>query len=607
MTVTGLAFNPTASAITSSGITGTSTIDQNTITATSNATTVSLATGTGTINFTSTPISKTAGTGTGLSIGSKTGGTVSFDSASPISVTSGGATGINLTSNTGATISFAGGLTLTTTTGAAFAATGGGTVTATQNNTTIVNTLTTTTGTALNVANTTIGAAGLTFRSISSSGATSGITVNATGSSGGLTISGNGAAGTGGTILNSTGDGVVLTSTDSPNLNWLNITDSAGGATDDGLVMTNITGTVTIANCAIANSPHNGITVDNNNTNMAGFNMTNTTISCASGQPCQPSGSVGNDGLLLQMRGTSVLTSGLISGSTFSGVRAVAVQIQTNDSGRIGSNSGGSILASIVVQNNTFTGNGQGIDIDSSQVSNLTFQVLNNSINGKVTAPGAVPNQASSNAINAFTAAGSDTGPASHSFVGKIDGNTIGTQGVKDSGSGFGSGIRVVVQGQNTQGSVTVSNNIIREVPNAAILNFFGQNGAAASGSNSAHFKIVNNTMSAPSGSNLSLCGPANTPCADTGIFILADEGTPVCNVITGNNIYDVTTMNGSFDVYLAERSGPPAGAQLTVEGTGGSNSAYILANNTLAGASKFLDEGANTTQVAAGACGTFP
>ena len=111
----------------------------------------------------------------------------------------------------------------------------------------------------------------------------------------------------------------------------------------------------------------------------------------------------------------------------------------------------------------------------------------------------------------------------------------------------------------------------------------------------------------APSGSNLGLCGPANTPCADSGIFVLADEFFPVCTIITGNSIYDVSTMNGSFDIYLAERAGPPAGAQLTVEGTGGSNSTYIQANNTLTGAAKFIDEGANTSQVGAGACGTFP
>ena len=80
-----------------------------------------------------------------------------------------------------------------------------------------------------------------------------------------------------------------------------------------------------------------------------------------------------------------------------------------------------------------------------------------------------------------------------------------------------------------------------------------------------------------------------------------------MCNILTGNTIYDVTTMNGSSDIYLAERTGPPTGAQLTVEGTGGSNSTYIQSNNVLAGISPFTDEGGNTTQVALGACGTFP
>jgi hypothetical protein len=55
------------------------------------------------------------------------------------------------------------------------------------------------------------------------------------------------------------------------------------------------------------------------------------------------------------------------------------------------------------------------------------------------------------------------------------------------------------------------------------------------------------------------------------------------------------------------QRAGPPAGAQLTVEGTGGSNATYLQGNNTLAGSNKFLDEGSNTSQVAPGACGSFP
>jgi hypothetical protein len=169
-----------------------------------------------------------------------------------------------------------------------------------------------------------------------------------------------------------------------------------------------------------------------------------------------------------------------------------------------------------------------------------------------------------------------------------------------------GNGIRVVIQGQNTQGNITVSNNTIHEVANADVISLFGQDGNATTTTGTARFKVVNNSMPTPSGSNQSFCGPANTACASNGIFALADEDMPVCSVMTGNNVYDVTTMNGSFDIYLAIRTGPPSGAILRVEGTGGSNSSYVQANNTLAGANKYLDESSNTTQVALGACGTF-
>ena len=129
--------------------------------------------GTGTVNIGAT-ISSNAGRS--IDIQNRTGGTVSFTGA----ITDTGQ-GISLNANTGSTINFTGGLSLSTTTFPGFTATGGGTVSATQNNTTIVNTITTTTGTALNVANTTIGASGLTFRSISANGAVNGILLDTTG------------------------------------------------------------------------------------------------------------------------------------------------------------------------------------------------------------------------------------------------------------------------------------------------------------------------------------------------------------------------------------------------------------------------------------------
>ena len=105
---------------------------------------------------------------------------------------------------------------------AAFTATNGGIVNVCANNpcggaTAVVNTLATTTGTALNVANTTIGPSGLTFRSISAgtaaSGPASGIILTSTGASGGLTVTGSGTANSGGTIQRTTSHGIVVNGT----------------------------------------------------------------------------------------------------------------------------------------------------------------------------------------------------------------------------------------------------------------------------------------------------------------------------------------------------------------------------------------------------------
>ena len=328
-----------------------------------------------------------------------------------------------------------------------------------------IETVTTTTGTAVSLSD--FGGT-VTLTSVSSNGASTGISL--TNTTGSFTVTGTGGTCTiatptctGGSIQSSTARGITLNKVQSLSLTSMKIqnsgtfgigtppinvitpdvcagacvngftldnsivTDAAGTATDDGVVLTNVTGAVSITNSAISNSPHNGITIDNFNYNMSSFTMTNSTIQCQTGQTCATGGVTGNDAFLLVMKGTSVLTSGLISGNTITGSRAVGVQVQTADTGRIGTNSGGTISAAMVVQNNTFTGNGIGVDIGSAQVSSLTFQVLTNTIVAKVTSPGAIPNQTSSHAINAFTAAGADTGPAAHSFVGKIDGNIIGT------------------------------------------------------------------------------------------------------------------------------------------------------------------------------------
>ena len=170
--------------------------------------------------------------GQSINIQARTGATPStVIFAAPITDTG---TGVFLDNNDTTTITFRGGVTLSTGASAAFTATNGGTVNVCALDgctagAPLVNTIVTTTGTALNVANTTIGASGLTFRTISSNGAANGIVLNGTGSSGGLTVTGDGSGarnGSGGTIQNTTDFGISLTNTRNVSLTQLNVANT---------------------------------------------------------------------------------------------------------------------------------------------------------------------------------------------------------------------------------------------------------------------------------------------------------------------------------------------------------------------------------------------
>jgi large repetitive protein len=558
-----------------------------------------------------------------VSISGATGGTKSFTGA----ITNNGGTGISLTTNTGATINFSGNLTLSTGSNTAFNATGGGTVTATNTSSTIV----TTTGTGVNINSTTIGGAGVKFLSVSSNGAANGINLNTTGA-GPFTVIGDGTAsnnGSGGTIQNTTAEGILTSSTGTISLSHMNIsnsgtkgisvtgstgftldrsnvTDNAGVATHNGVHLINNTGTIAFTDDVVDSAPDNQVNIDNFNTNLTAINASNSTFKCTAGNICQPSGGVGADGFLVQIRGTSVLTSANVTGCTMTGNRSTGIQVSATDTATIGSSSGGAITApaashSFVIQSCTINNNNAGIDMDQTQHSNHAFELLNNILSFH-----------KSSSINAFAAAGIGF---SGSITGYINGNQIGIQGTKDSGStSNGAGVRMVVQGDSTQGYFTVDNNQIREVPNSDVIIAFSQNGGTpntGSTSPTRRFKITNNTLPQPSGTNQSLGCGVGVPCgaADGVIWVYADENNTNCALVTGNNVYDATTMNGSWDILLSARTGPPAGASITIQtGANGTSAAaitFLNANNTLNGANKSHDESGTVTAVTS--CGSFP
>jgi Bacterial Ig domain/FG-GAP-like repeat/Putative Ig domain len=207
---------------------------------------VSIGAGDGTVNV-GAAVTNTAGRA--ILIENRTGGAITFSGA----VSDAGGTGVYLNANSGASITFSGGLALSTGVNDAFVATGGGTIVATQNNTTIINTLATTFGAALRVANTEIGAAGLTFRSISggttnySNGVVISLDTTGVGAgNGGLTVVGDATASSGGVIrrksgadgLVTEGIGIYLNNTKSPAFHWMEISRHDNG----GIVARNVAG-----------------------------------------------------------------------------------------------------------------------------------------------------------------------------------------------------------------------------------------------------------------------------------------------------------------------------------------------------------------------------
>jgi hypothetical protein len=425
-----------------------------------------------------------------IEVTNKTGGTVAFGSA--LTATNGAVAGagVFLNANTGTTFNFTGGLNLSTGAGNAFTATGGGTVNATQNNTTIINTLTTTTGTALNVANTNIGASGLTFRSISSNGAPNGIVLNTTGAAGGLTVTGSssGQCGgavsgspltittapniadcTGGIIQSSTGAGILLTSTSNVSLTRMRIInggddgvfgtsvtgftlatsliDNNGNAVEEaGLDFTNLLGTSSVTNSTIRLSHENNIEVRNNTNN--GSQATLTVTGCAITNASAKTQS--DDGILYEMAGTS---NGSVTadGNVLTANRGDHLQAAGKDT---------STLRAIFKNNNLTGGHSTALGADI---------VVNGAAYG---GSGSVLYDIDSNRINGaiLSAITTNLGVPSNGVTmsGHVRNNTIGTTGVIRSCSAQANGIAIDAHGAGTH-TVSVTGNTMRQCKDRGI------------------------------------------------------------------------------------------------------------------------------------------
>ncbi|WHU04196.1 right-handed parallel beta-helix repeat-containing protein [Sphingomonas sp. NIBR02145] len=550
---------------------------------------------TGNVTF-SGAISATGGLNNGIVVQNVNSGTISFLGNTTLST--GANTALNLLNNTGGTISFPnGGMAITTNSGTGFNATGGGTVTTAGSG----NTITSTTGTALNVVNTTIGSSGLRFQSISSNGALSGIILNNTGSSGGINVTGTGAAGSGGTIQNSIGEGISLTSTENVRLAYMNVTNNLGdgiggsnvngflidnmlisgngndaGTDESGINITELTGTASngarptgIFNSTIQNNNEFEVQITNSTGTLTNFQVVNSTFASngvgINGNGTSPHGNIFN------FLGTGTSAMGIsVSGSNFTGNwNAASPPTTIVGSGLFADSTGTSMT--VQVSGSFFTNTNNGINVSTGPGSTtLTYNIDNNNFVGT-----------RSTAINDFQ---NGNAPFTRTVNGRITNNIIGNNAVTNSGSNVGAGISISNEG-GVNANYLISGNTIQQIQTSqGIVVNVGLVGQAT-GNLTTNVTILNNTIRNINGSR--------------GLVINNNQNTggfPTVNVsVSGNSFSGIAGQAGNGQYLRLSASGGG-----TINVTQGQATASAIASE-LDDANGFND----TTKISIGT-GTF-
>lgn len=491
--------------------------------------------------------------GGGILVQSNLAGTISFNGASK-SIATGASNGVTLASNTGATVNFGGGgLAITTTGGTGFSVSGGGTVNVTGAN----NTIAVTGGTALSVANTTIGASGLSFRSISASGDGNGIVLDNTGSVNGLQVTGSGAAGTGGTLQNMTGSGVLLTNTRNVFLSWMAIQNTggsgvkgtqvvnfsftdgvvdnsgtAGGTNDSNIAFNstssgtenNVSGTLSITGSTLTSARWHGVDVVNYSGTLTSVDISGNTVTSST----LTSASLGSGIRLLALGSASTVAS--VSAATIANnvvqnfPSGAGIQVQGgngNSGGPAGvfgtAGSGSSVIAitgnrisgqpsarmgtSAIIANVTgvgqgnldISGNGSGV----SPLANVTGTVIQHSVFGPATVTTTIANNVIA-AGNSFGAQGIGVGADALFSAADAPSLTVSITGNTISGTD-GNGILAVARASAATMRAKVQNNTVA-APLAGVRQGIRIDSGTAVGNTSVCLNISGNTSAGSGG-----------------------------------------------------------------------------------------------------------
>jgi hypothetical protein len=326
----------------------------------------------------------------------------------------------------------------------------------------------------------------------------------------GLTVSGNTLVAAGGSnpvITNSGGDGIDLAS----GVDVEHVTvDGGSGASATGINGSGITGTVTIANSTVTGSGDNNAVITDTSGNL---NLIVTSSTFSNGGSNSSAGQ--GFGLNVNVNGSTNATIS-VTGSTFTSNADTDFYV-TTDSAASGTNS-------VTFSNNQVNGGG-GAELNMGGSSKTTITMDGNNIQG----------------VGGNNGIGIDDGAANANgatLTGTINGNTIGTPGVSDSGGG--NSIGIFAEGSGTE-TLAITNNHLSEYFNLAGIYYIDREGSPAM-----NLTITGNTLSDPSGSATQ--GGAWGILGEGGA--LSTDSGAVCAGISGNSVTGAgQTSLGSPDV----------------------------------------------------------
>jgi hypothetical protein len=505
-----------------------------------------------------------------VDIQDNTGGTINLSGS--VTSTTGPGTGVFLDSNTGATINFTGGINLSTGANAAFTATAGGTVNVCDESPCnpaatggLVNSITTTTGTAVDVENTTIGANKLEFKSISAgtgaSGPANGIILNSTGSSGGLIVKGDGNTSvggnsSGGVIQHTTTYGITMTNTNSPSFTNMNIHDIGRNGIDGGTGIVNFT----LANSTITNTgtagvgqyEDNGVAILDHVTPFD-TNTISGVVSITGNTITQPR----RIGIALETWSGGItnltITNNTISGGTTTSNISHGIEVLTQ--GTAGTNAS---LTQATIQSNTISGfrffdvpnsfyiGGSGIFLSGGNTGNTNAETF-----GAQATPILIDKNSISNMGDSFIKF-TFNGRAGVSFV------NITNNGAATSPTGLamtnceGVGLSVFMGGgadvsHTFTGTATVDNNRL-DLNNRAGSSGLGvqmDNGGNVADIPQVKFTVSNNTISNEAGSGIA-------------VIAINNNGSLNTNVVN-NNVTEAPTVANQYGIRISQNSAGPS------------------------------------------------